>query len=362
MFINEKVVMSNILIYGVNGYSGQLVVEEVLKLGLKPVLAGRNKKKVAALTEKYALEYKAFSLLDADDLVRELTGFNIVMHCAGPYVDTFAPMVDACIKVGADYLDLSGEMMVFEEAAARSSEFKTAGIMVMPGVAFDIVPSDSLAVYLKNKLPDATELGLYFNLFHNDIKCIGRGSNTTFIRYIGKGNLVRINGEIVSKTAGFDGGRFDIDGKKIRMVGLPWGDVSTAYHSTGIGNIKTFMDLPELSILTMKMSNIFPSFWQSSPVQKLLAKVVTLLPESPDKEARSKKSCSILGEVRNEAGDTVRAILETTEVYNFTGISAAAILKAVANGRREPGHQTPGRLLGPDFVLDIAGTKRRDLD
>jgi len=354
--------MSDILIYGANGYSGQLVVEEAVKLGLKPVLAGRNREKVAAIAKQYGLESKAFSLDDADKLVQELKGFKVVMHCAGPFLDTFAPMVDACIKVGADYLDLTGEMTVYEAAAARSDEFKKADIMVMPGVAFDIVPSDSLSVYLKNKLPDATDLRLYFNAFGNDMKRIGQGTNATFMRYMGRGNLIRQKGEIVPKKAGFDGGVIDFDGKKIRMVGMPWGDVSTAYYSTDIANIKAFMDLPSLSILTMKMSNLLPSVWQSSLVQKLLAKVVMFLPDSPDKETRAKYSISILGEVRNEKGETARAILEAAEAYDFTGMSAAAILKEVANGKRKPGHQTPGKLLGPDFVLGIPGTTRRDLD
>ena len=81
-----------------------------------------------------------------------------MLHIAGPFSATSKPMADACLRTGTHYFDITGEIDVFEALAARDAEATKAGIMLLPGVGFDVVPSDCLAVHLKQRMPDAIDL------------------------------------------------------------------------------------------------------------------------------------------------------------------------------------------------------------
>src|SRR5512146_1731501 len=145
--------MSNFLIYGSYGYTGQLIVDQALKRGLRPLLAGRNEKKLRAQAEKYNLQYRAFSLDETSKLDAALLEVDAVLHCAGPFVHTYRQMAEACLRTRRHYVDISGEIAGFEALAAMDAQAKSAGIMFLPGGGFDVVPSDCLSAHLKRRLP-----------------------------------------------------------------------------------------------------------------------------------------------------------------------------------------------------------------
>ncbi len=150
--------MSDFMIYGATGYTGSLIVREAVRRAMRPVLAGRSAGSTASLAAGFGLEHRVFSLDSAAGVVEGIRGIHTVLNCAGPFSQTARPMVDACLKAGIHYLDITGEAAVFETMAARDAEAKTAGIVLLPGVGFDVVPSDCLAVHLKRRLPLATRL------------------------------------------------------------------------------------------------------------------------------------------------------------------------------------------------------------
>jgi len=96
------------MIYGANGYTGQLVAETAKARGLTPVLAGRSEESVRAIAQRLELPWRAFPLDKPD-----LAGASLVLHCAGPFSQTSRPMVDACLAGGAHYLDVTSEIEVF---------------------------------------------------------------------------------------------------------------------------------------------------------------------------------------------------------------------------------------------------------
>src|SRR5690606_5088937 len=89
-------------------------------------------------------------------------GVDLVLHCAGPFGETSRPMLKACLRAGAHYLDITGEIAVFEAVMARDPEIRRAGVAAIPGVGFDVVPTDGLAALLGQALPGATHLELAF--------------------------------------------------------------------------------------------------------------------------------------------------------------------------------------------------------
>src|SRR5262245_4018191 len=146
------------LLYGANGYTGELIAREAVRRGLAPTLAGRTHEKLAPLGEQLGLKVRAFKLEDPAALQDSVADARLVLHCAGPFSATCGPMLQACLKAKVHYLDISGEISSFEYAHARHLEAQTRGVVVCPGVGFDVVPSDCLAATLKEHLPDANAL------------------------------------------------------------------------------------------------------------------------------------------------------------------------------------------------------------
>src|SRR3954469_7653307 len=213
------------MIYGANGYTGELVAREAVRKGHAPILAGRNAEAVGKLARELGLPSRVFSLDDPQSTAAELYGVQAVLHCAGPFIHTSAPMVNACLATGAHYLDITGEITVFESIFRRGDEAKKANVALIPGVGFDVVPSDCLAARLSAALPDATELALAFDTAGGGAS---RGPMETMIEGCPGAGAIRRNGEIVPVPVAFDGREIDFGsgtGKR-RAMTIPWGDVS----------------------------------------------------------------------------------------------------------------------------------------
>jgi short subunit dehydrogenase-like uncharacterized protein len=124
--------MGKFLIYGSYGYTGQLIVEHATKEGMRPILAGRDEKKLREQAERYDLEYRAFSLEETDKLDAALLEVDAVLHCAGPFVLTYQQMAEACIRTKRHYVDISGEIEGFEALAKMSDDAKNTALCSCP--------------------------------------------------------------------------------------------------------------------------------------------------------------------------------------------------------------------------------------
>src|SRR5581483_8246026 len=207
------------LLYGANGYTGELIAKLAKARGETPVLAGRNAEAVARIAEPLGFSHRAFGLDDPAAVDAGLDGTKLVLHCAGPFSRTSAPMVDACLRRGVHYLDITGEIAVFEACAARSDEARAKKVMLMPGVGFDVVPSDCLAAHLKRRLPSATHLALAFQAINQP----SRGTATTMVEHVGDGGLVRENGALVSVRAAHKSRTIDFGHGPREAICIPWG-------------------------------------------------------------------------------------------------------------------------------------------
>src|SRR3954469_4906998 len=342
------------MIYGANGYTGELVAREAVRKGHVPILGGRNVESVGRLARELGLPSRVFSLDDEQGTAAELYGVKAVLHCAGPFVHTSAPMVNACLATGAHYLDITGEIAVFESVLSRGEEAKKAGVALLPGVGFDVVPSDCLAARLAAALPDATELALAFDTAGGSVS---RGTMKTMIESLPGAGAIRRNGEIVPVPVAFDVREIDFGsgtGKR-RAMTIPWGDVSTAYHSTGIPNIRVYSGTPPSQIRKMKrLAPLLPmAGW--GPIKRLALHWVDKRVTGPSEQVRETARIHLWGEVRNAAGRPVTATLETPEGYRFTAASAVASVERLLQGTVPPGAWTPSRAFGADFVAGLPG-------
>ena len=344
---------SSLLIYGANGYTGELIAREAVRQGLRPVLAGRNAARLAALTAELGLTARIFGLDDAAALHRGLEGIVAVLHCAGPFSVTAAPMISACLAAGAHYLDITGEIDVFELAHARDGEARAAGILLCPGTGFDVVPTDCIAAALQRSLPDATRLALGFDTRSR----LSRGTATTSVARLGDGCRVRENGEIRRIPMGSRQRRIDFgDGEKLAMT-IPWGDVSTAYRTTGIPNIEVYVPVSPKVLGRVRWLDRLGWLVSSAPVQALLRNRIRAGAPGPTDDERARSPVHVWGEAVNEAGERRVARIKVANGYTVTVAAALAIARHVLRGEPVPaGFTTPARLMGWEFVVTLPGS------
>ena len=344
------------LIYGANGYTGELVAREAVQRGQSPILAGRSASSVAALAQELGLEHRAFGLDDPGALDAGLEGMTAVLHCAGPFAHTFRPMAEACLRVKAHYLDVTGEIDVFEALAARDREAQAAGVMLLPGTGFDVVPSDCLAAHLKRRLPSATRLALAFVTTGG----MSRGTATTMAENIHRGGLVRRDGVLTRVPAAWKTRRIDFGRGPTSTITIPWGDVATAYRSTGIPNIEVYTAVPWLARAGVRLSRPFLGLLARPGIQSFLKKRIRARGAGPSAEERARGVSLLWGEARDEAGGIAVSRLRGPEGYTLTVLASLECLDRVLSGDAPTGYQTPAKAFGPDLVLALEGVSRSD--
>jgi len=343
------------MIYGAYGYTGELCVREAIDRGQRPVLAGRNKAALDALAQRHGLEARCFALDDAEALAQGLRGVVLVLHCAGPFSATSAPMVEACAQSGSHYLDVTGELSVFEALHGQNERWQQAGIVVMPGVGFDVVPTDCLAAELSRQMPDAVALRLAFQT---------RGGNTspgtarTMVESLGLPTAVRRGGALESVAPGSLCREIDFGKGPVPTTAISWGDVSTAWYTTGIGNIEVFLALPQKLIDKMGWTARFAGLVQLPPVQGLLKWRINASVRGPSDAARDQSSTWLWGEVEAENGSLLSMTMTCPNGYSLTAEAAVDLAIRVLNKEVEPGAWTPAAAFGPDLVLGYRGVRR----
>jgi len=346
--------MKNFLIYGASGYTGELIAREAARRGLKPILSGRSRNKVEPLAKELGLICRTFALEDKKSLEYTLKQVDFVVHCAGPFSLTSRLMIEACLRLGKHYTDITGEISVFEALARRDEQAKNAGIMIMPGVGFDVVPSDCLALHLKNCLPSATHLTLAFY----GMGKISHGTRATMTMNAGAGGAIRRNGEIVNVPAAWKTREIDFGTVKKTAVTIPWGDVSTAFYSTAIPNIEVYTVVPESNLRMMRLSRYIGWLLSTNLAQSYLQKQI---PEGgPDAEERARGITHLWGEAIDGEGNSVESRLQCPEGYATTVLTALNIVEKILAGNFQTGFQTPAKCYGADLILEIEGGERRD--
>ncbi len=334
------------MLYGATGYTGRLVAAQAVHQGLKPVLAGRSQE-TARMAEQLGLEFSTFPLEQAKE---HLAGIDAVLHCAGPFSATSKPMVDACLAAGASYLDITGEIDVFEAVLARDDEAKAAGVALCPGVGFDVVPTDCVAARLKEALPDATHLALGFDSRSR----MSPGTAKTSVEGLAGGGRARRDGKIVRVPLAAQTREIDFGAGPKNAMTIPWGDVSTAWHTTGIPNISVFVPASPRTALRVRRLNMLRPLLGLGPVQNWL-KGRAGRARGPSDEQRAKATTHVWGEARNAAGDVVTARMTTANGYDVTVHGALGIMAEVLR-RSSPGAWTPARLMGADFASSLPGS------
>jgi short subunit dehydrogenase-like uncharacterized protein len=265
-------------------------------------------------------------------------------------------MLEGCLDIGAHYLDITGEIDVFAHCHAQDARARQRGIVVLPGAGFDVVPTDCLAAQLKAELPDATSLVLAFDAAGGP----SPGTALTGVEGLGKGGRARIGGQLVKVPLAWKTRTFEREGQKRFAMTIPWGDVFTAFVSTGIPDIEVYMGVPPASAARLRRLRWLGPLLGAAPVQGWLKRQVHKRVSGPDAKARAASDAWVWGEVRNAAGAELRGELRTPNGYTLTVTASLGIVARLLQGPPAAGgYYTPSRLMGADYVLGLPGVERR---
>lgn len=176
-----------------------------------------------------------------------------------------------------------------------------------------------------------------------------------------KGTLVRRNGALVSLRAGAVSRPFDFGEGPRPAMAVPWGDLCTAWHSTGVPNIETYFAMPRRVIWGARVAGLFPWVLGSGPVQRFLKRRFDARPAGPSAEQRAAARSILVVEAERPSGPPVASRLITPNGYSLTADAGVDIAARILGRQWKPGFQTPSKVFGADYILSREGTSRVDL-
>ncbi len=318
--------MKTLMIYGATGYTGRMAAEHAKQLGLEVVIAGRNAARLAALAARLNVPYRVFAA-DAS----QLQGIDVLLNFAGPFAHTAELLMRACIASGTDYLDITAEINVYRLAEQLGATASEKGVMLLPGVGWDVVPTDCLAMHVARRVqqPHALKIALQVP------GAMSRGSAMSVGEIIGAGVMARIDGELVA-TPDAALHSLDFGDGPVLCAPLSFGDLVTAWHSSGVPNIAMYVHIT---------GEAFPEG------------DLSLLPDGPSQAQRDAHRARAVAEVTGSDGTVARSVIETVNGYSYTPLAAVAAARRVLGGERRSGFETPAKLFGVGFAQTIAGTQ-----
>ena len=341
------------MIYGANGYTGRLAATESVRRGMRPVLGGRNEAEIVQLAEELGLEFRVFTLDDPDQVRQAINGLKLVLHCAGPFSISSQPMISACLAQGVHYLDITGEIPVFANAHQQDEQARHADVVLLPGAGFDVVPSDCLAASLVDALPAATKLQLAFEAAGGP----SPGTAKTSMEGLGKGGWIRRDGKLKKVPLAWKSRTIPFAHAERTGVTIPWGDVYTAFVSTGVPDIEVYMSVPPATIANLRRMRWFQPLLSLRPVRSFLMKRIERKVSGPSEQARVDSYSQLWGEARSADGRTVSATMTTPNGYDLTVTASLGIVEFLLQNDVEGGFYTPSLLMGADYAASLPGVE-----
>lgn len=235
----------NVVVYGAYGHTGQFVVRELVRREYRPILSGRDEGKLRALAEQFPYsEVRAAAVEHGEALDAAIGQAEVVINCAGPFVDTSVPLITAALGAGAHYLDIAAEQRAVASAFENFADAaRGADRLVLPGLAFYGGLGDLLATVSMGDWASADEITIATAL---DSWHPTRGTRLTGERNQGQrstftGGKLTL-GNVPSKRRW----AFPEPFGTLEVVGLPLSETITIPHHLPIRDLRTFINVKAL--------------------------------------------------------------------------------------------------------------------
>lgn len=346
--------MHSIVLYGATGYTGRLVAAELARKGADFAIAGRDARKLEALARSLPgareREMIVAPLDEPAALVRMARRARVILDCAGPFARMGRPVLDAALEAGAHFLDITGEGMWMMECLARDREARAAGIAVINGVGFDVVPSDCVAV-LAAEAAGAPVESIEILIAPRSFRAT-QGTTRSAVEAAGFGGAAFVNGALHPEPVGEVRREVEVGGRTRLFVSVPWGDIVTAPRSTGARTVRVLMPAPRRLVRFLGLLPLVQPLLRTRAFAALGERYVRGLPEGPTPEQRAGGSFTMIGVARGARGEA-RVEMTGPDGYDLTAVTATlCAMRAADPSFAGRGSLTPTQAFGAKSLLD----------
>ncbi|MBU2711019.1 saccharopine dehydrogenase family protein [Zooshikella harenae] len=340
------------LLYGANGYTGTLVARKAHALGLTPILAGRQEQFIVPLATELGCSYRIFNILKAEEACEQLNDVDVLINCAGPFPQDTTAIIQSCLANTVHYLDINGDLATLVNVQRFHTKAQETGVVLCPGVGFDVIPTDCIAATLKHALPDAVSLSLGFEVHGK----LSPGSVKTLYNVVANGCQIRQNGLLTPVPFGYHMRHFDEKQSEKMVTAIPWGDLASAYFSTQIPNIECLYPIDPEHLPWLKRLRWFRGLLKLPWLKKLAYLLISSRFQTPTPIERQQSATYFWGEVKNSSGLVKRASLKAADGYDLTVAGVLLALQFLLNYAGDGGYFTPSQLMGRNCVESLPNT------
>ncbi len=342
------------LIYGA-GKTASMIAQEAVRRGYSPLLAGRSAERVRPVAERLGLNWAIADLTDEVGLADLLNQVDLVVHTAGPFLSTALPMIQACLKLGKHYLDISNEIPVFQLIFKLDKEARQRGVALLPGIGFGVAATDGLANYAASQIQNPQEVEIAIHIYSRDSSA---GADVTRLEALSRGGWVRRNGTLIRIPLGSGGTALRFPFGEQSILPFPFGDLESVYRSTGIPNITAYGTIPLSPTIARVALPMMAKIISFAGIRNQLEQRIRKRTNAPAKiPSLQEKHSYAWVRVKNNRGDVSEVWQEMGEGYDFTAQSTVYAVERVLSGSLA-GALTPTQAFGADFALLVDGTKR----
>jgi short subunit dehydrogenase-like uncharacterized protein len=345
------------MIYGAYGVTGQMVVREAVRQGLRPVLAGRSATKLAEMGKALGLEWLSFDLLNKEQVKRALSGVAVVLNLAGPFAHTAPLLVEECLETGTHYLDIANELELFQKLLTYQKVAQEKKVAVLPGVGFGTVATNFLAKAVAGQLAGATHLEVAVAAYNTSASS---GATSTVLEVIGRGGYIYDSGQLKPYRLGKGVKKLAFPDEEKTFMPAPSGDLVAAHQVTGIANVKVYTPFNS-SALTRLVLPVVQRLLKFKAVRKLAVGLASRqrgkanLTEQPPELKHS----YAWAWASNDRGEKAESWLELGEGYQFTAMSSVKAVRKILEGGLA-GVLFPAQAFEANFLTELAGVRFLD--
>jgi short subunit dehydrogenase-like uncharacterized protein len=345
---------SRIVLLGATGYTGALTAEALVARGARPVLAGRNPDKLAALADRLGgLDTARADVADPAAVRRLLEPGDVLVTTVGPFLQLGEPALAAAVEAGAVYLDSTGEppfvRRVFEEFGPRADR-----ATLVPAFGMDYVPGNLAgALALREAGDRAHRLDVGYSLQGTSGQAFSRGTLVSSMGVLFEPGFAFTGGRLATQTPGRRIWRFDAAGRSRQGLSIGGSEHLTLPPlAPSLREVGTFLDwlgpatgaAHLLSPITGLAAQIPGASGAAQRLASAVGRRVAAGPSAANERARS----IAVAEVRDRGGELVsRVELAGPEPYGFTGAMLAwGASTAATDGVRATGAAGPVQAFG----------------
>src|SRR4051794_7585346 len=258
------------LLYGAYGFTGRLIAEEAIRRGHRPVLAGRDPKRLRELADRTGLRHVVVRLDDARELREHMSARSLVLNAAGPFTETGRPLIEACLASRTPYLDVSGELHHLRFVSDLDQRARNAGVALLTGAGFGVTFGDCLARHVADRLPDATHLRLSVAASNAQTTAAVR---RTILEVLAEGGHAVEGGRWRRRPLGHEAWTVNDGGQESSFASAPMGELVAVHRWAKAANIVVGRPMAASTATRIRrLSPLIMGVLQSRPLRQLLGR------------------------------------------------------------------------------------------